>query len=774
MPRTACKRNIWLLRLLILIGLFLALAPGVLAHDGAGDSCDVCAAIRQEAGPVRLLAAGTPPSDFASTYDPARSQGQQNIVKRARQFLEIEWTPLQDVYQWGYAGVFRAGTTYSGVPYGQPVDTGYVGYQVTLTAFLEAVNDNGSVFYAGYSNFNKIAPYYSSDCSGFVSYAWGLSARRTTRTIPEIAERLANQGMGALEVGDCLNKSGSHVVLVTQVCRNTAGTVTSVDIMEQTPVIVRHTRYGEGGTKTLGQLESDYLKSGYAIYRYPGRDNVTYKHDCAVPIDGDYCASCRAAAPYAAASPHAEGLTVTLRHGKPDAVIYYTLDGADPMQSGSLYTGPLTICETAQLRAVGRIEGLPNAAELKYTVTVPQVAAPVITVTEGVADGGRISQNAKIKLSTATAGAVIYYTTDGSEPTRQSAQYAQELAVTDTMELRCMAAMPGMQQSETVAASYELAKAYTVTVMTGPGGMVSHAGTTLVLEANDLTLTFSPQSGYAVADVRINGTSLGAVRSHTLRNMQFNVTVEVSFGPAIGVLPFSDVSGTAWYYAAVAEAYASGLFHGTSDTSFSPNGTMTRAMFVTVLGRVADVPADGKLAVVTGVDANVREAAGMDAAVLATAGTGDLVQLLEKEGNWYKLRWKDLTGYVHGDHIRTYDGGLSDLEADRYYTAYAEWAYLTGILSARSFDAATDIRREDMCVLLYNYAAAAGFTLPTPVPALHFTDADAISPYAAAAVEALQRAGVVSGMGDGSFAPQATATRAQVAQIYMKFLEAVA
>ena len=56
--------------------------------------------------------------------------------------------------------------------------------------------------------------------------------------------------------------------------------------------------------------------------------------------------------------------------------------------------------------------------------------------------------------------------------------------------------------------------------------------------------------------------------------------------------PFTDVKETDWFYDAVQYARVNGFFSGTSATTFEPNGTMTRGMFVTVLGRMAGVDAD--------------------------------------------------------------------------------------------------------------------------------------------------------------------------------------
>lgn len=58
-------------------------------------------------------------------------------------------------------------------------------------------------------------------------------------------------------------------------------------------------------------------------------------------------------------------------------------------------------------------------------------------------------------------------------------------------------------------------------------------------------------------------------------------------------LPFTDVPKTAWYYDAVKTAYEAGIMNGVTDTLFEPDGTLTRAMFWTILARVDGVDTDG-------------------------------------------------------------------------------------------------------------------------------------------------------------------------------------
>jgi endo-1,4-beta-xylanase len=106
----------------------------------------------------------------------------------------------------------------------------------------------------------------------------------------------------------------------------------------------------------------------------------------------------------------------------------------------------------------------------------------------------------------------------------------------------------------------------------------------------------------------------------------------------------------------------------------------------------------------------------------------------------------------------------------KYYTNAVKWASLTGVASGSGglFRGGDDILRQDMAVMLYRYAALRGISL-SAAGSDSFTDDGTIASYAREAVYALRNAGIISGMGDGSFVPGGTATRAQVAQIFRNF-----
>ena len=104
-----------------------------------------------------------------------------------------------------------------------------------------------------------------------------------------------------------------------------------------------------------------------------------------------------------------------------------------------------------------------------------------------------------------------------------------------------------------------------------------------------VTFTFKPDKGYRVKDVKVDGKSVGAVTTYTVDKLTVSTRIEVTF--TNGKLPFTDVRESDWFYDDVVFAYENGLFSGTSDTTFSPNTSMTRAMLVTVLYRLEGQPA---------------------------------------------------------------------------------------------------------------------------------------------------------------------------------------
>ena len=134
---------------------------------------------------------------------------------------------------------------------------------------------------------------------------------------------------------------------------------------------------------------------------------------------------------------------------------------------------------------------------------------------------------------------------------------------------------------------------YTIKATAGAGGSISPSGSVSVREGRDQTFTITPDKGYAVSNVKIDGKSIGAVKSYTFENVRRTHTIEVIFmkangNPQTGV--FVDVATGSYYEDAVDWAVGNGITQGTDDTHFSPDGICTRAQAVTFLWRAAGSP----------------------------------------------------------------------------------------------------------------------------------------------------------------------------------------
>ncbi len=252
------------------------------------------------------------------------------------------------------------------------------------------------------------------------------------------------------------------------------------------------------------------------------------------------------------------------------------------------------------------------------------------------------------------------------------------------------------------------------------------------------------------------------------------VCVPLTPAYAMSAGDFQDVRSSDWYYGAVDFAVSRGLFTGTSSTSFSPNGQMTRGMFITVLGRYAGVNASAWLSgTVTGSGVNLRSGPGTDSGIITTMAQGTDVTILGKSGGWYQVRTAAGTGYVSGDYMKPDRHSFSDVGYGQYYAGYAVWAYEKGIVngdgSSDKFSPNSSITREQMCTMLSRFASVMGTSLAQSQSASSFVDGGSISSWAADSVSAMQRSGVVQGDGNGAFRPRGTATRAETATMLQRF-----
>ena len=148
------------------------------------------------------------------------------------------------------------------------------------------------------------------------------------------------------------------------------------------------------------------------------------------------------------------------------------------------------------------------------------------------------------------------------------------------------------KETKTIPATGSSYSYYTIKATAKAGGSISPSGNISVREGKDQTFTITPDKGYAVCNVKIDGKSIGAVKSYTFENVSTTHTIEVIFmkangNPQTGV--FVDANGS-YYEDAVDWAVENGIPQGTDDTLFSPDSIGTRAQVVTFLWRAAGSP----------------------------------------------------------------------------------------------------------------------------------------------------------------------------------------
>lgn len=769
------------------------------------------------------------------------TSNQTNMVLRARQMLEVEWTPLKFRYSWGgndesyvsgnsfgstiYAtdgtktkGYFVAGKTYRGVPYAQPVwvqskgvdyrdytgtYTGYVGWDLSLDTFMEKVNTSTSEFYTKYSAYGRQAPFYGSDCSGFVSWAWDLPDRGTCSSLVNHGyAKYIGKSINLIQVGDCFNNPNKHVVLITDIAYDKNGNIVSIETTEQTPAKMRMACWGEqipgkyydSVYSNLNSIYSYYFDGGYAIYRRycPGRA-VTFTESNAVDLDDNGHAS----APRINVSVNATGTAkvVSLSHTNSNATIYYTTDGTKPTTSSRVYTAPFEVSKETTVKAMADCgPDYEGSHVVTYVVTITKAAAPEICLVDGDMDARTstvyVSSGTKVSLFNIDEN-TIHYTTDGTTPTSASPVMPESgIAINRNTTLKAIATSDKDLNSSVVTFSIKLGTFHKISASSTAGGIVSPNGETGVLHGSDFSFVIKTEEYYKLVDLKVDGVSVGTPNSYTFENVTADHTITATFKVD---LPFKDVNDK-WYTDSIHFVYSHGLFNGVSSTLFEPEENMTRGMFVTVLGRFAKVNSDlenwsGTLGITNGSVINIRSATAANATtsiVGQTGAMGEHLKVLDRVeasksldgGVWYKVNYKGTVGYIReqstGTNPKTllyvYTGNFTDLPDGEYYTGYAQWGNTMGIIQGfgdGTFGPNYYITRQDICVLLYRYLTEYR-ELTLSSTAQTFVDNKDIAGYAKTAVYAMKNIGVVNGYENNCFYPNDYATRAEVATMFTK------
>jgi hypothetical protein len=159
--------------------------------------------------------------------------------------------------------------------------------------------------------------------------------------------------------------------------------------------------------------------------------------------------------------------TVTITDATAGAAIYFTTNGGVPTSSSTPYTGPITVSSTETLMAVAIAPGYASSAVTTAAYTIsppPATAAPVFSPA-----AGSYNSVQTVSITDATAGAAIYFTTDGTVPTAFSTAYTGPIKVSSTETLMAVAVAPGYASSAAATAAY--------TITLAPDGRVMHGNT---------------------------------------------------------------------------------------------------------------------------------------------------------------------------------------------------------------------------------------------------------------------------------------------------------
>jgi len=252
--------------------------------------------------------------------------------------------------------------------------------------------------------------------------------------------------------------------------------------------------------------------------------------------------------------------------------------------------------------------------------------------------------------------------------------------------------------------------------------ITNNYGGSVTVSSDGKNVAIVPRDGYLVKDVIINGESVGNVMTYTFDKASSNNSIKVIFEKIEEQNPegtdskdiFSDVSVDSWYYESVHYVYENGLFSGISSTEFAPNMSMSRAMLVTVLHRMAGLP---------------------------------------KESG----------------------SNFSDISRDEWYTDAVDWAVNNDIVNGIGNDlfAPNDnINREQLVTILFNYAKLAGMdTTVDDMTVNQFIDGRDVSQWASVAMEWAVNSGLIKGKNGNILDPKGNATRGEVSTLIVRLID---
>ncbi len=265
---------------------------------------------------------------------------------------------------------------------------------------------------------------------------------------------------------------------------------------------------------------------------------------------------------------------------------------------------------------------------------------------------------------------------------------------------------------------------YAVTVKSADNGTVAVSPKNAE-KGDTVTVTVTPDEGYVLASLTVTdkdgdkvSTTKGEDGKYTFTMPGSTVTVKAVFAEegTVSELPFEDVKVEQWFYDAVKYVYDNEMMNGVSATEFAPDASLTRGTIARVLFN-------------------------LEGAASGAAATFD------------------------------------DVPADAWFADAVNWAAANDIVTGYgdgTFGPDNNITREQMATILYRYAQFKGYDVSAKGDLSAFTDGADVSEWAKDALSWCVGVKLINGRDNGTVDALGTATRAEIAQIFMNFCENIA
>ncbi|MBR0140160.1 MAG: hypothetical protein IJM17_07735 [Firmicutes bacterium] len=231
-------------------------------------------------------------------HDVPFSKGAENVLKRVRQQMDVEWTPMKPLpctynfkgpdYKLFYHAHFTKWRPQKGLPYSSTRMTEkYLGWNISFETFLTAMKNPNSMLYTrqlkDFPGARGTNCWYGTVCSMFVSYALEIPYRVVCHSwarMPEI-HPVDTGKLENIRLCDIVLDPTRHIGIVTDILRDADGKVHFIEVSEALMPITESKLYSPEDFRHY------WLEDGFSVFRYDKVDSVSYTPNPWVYVEGD-------------------------------------------------------------------------------------------------------------------------------------------------------------------------------------------------------------------------------------------------------------------------------------------------------------------------------------------------------------------------------------------------------------------------------------------------------------------------------------------------------